>query len=123
MANYPPAFDGMLAAWNEADHKKMRGHLEAALSEDIHFVDPDNDISGIDAFEAMVLQVQASIPGAVYSRTSAVDSHHLLHRYHWAIHLAGKQLVQGFDVVEERAGKVGKVMGFFGALPIRNSVK
>ncbi len=110
----------MLAAWNEKDKEKIRAHLDAALTEDIHFVDPANDLHGIDAFEAMVHEVQASMPGAVYSRASDVDSHHDLYRYHWVIHHEGKLVIQGFDVAEAIDGKVSKVMGFFGDLPVRS---
>lgn len=114
---YPESLDHMLAAWNEADPALIRGHLERALASDAHFVDPSNDIRGIDEFEAMVHRVQGQIPGAVYSRASDVDSHHDLHRYHWAIHQDGKLLMPGFDVTEtDAAGMVSRVLGFFGVL-------
>jgi len=117
MSNYPDAFDRMLDAWNEKESSKVRSHLEASLTEDVYFCDPTIELTGIDAFETMVYEVQAKIPGAIYSRTSKVDSHHNLYRYHWAIHSGSEQIIQGFDVVEERDGKVSKVLGFFGDLP------
>ena len=114
---YPESLDHMLAAWNEADPAKVRGHLERALAPDAHFVDPAHDIVGIDAFEAMVHEVQGQIPGSVYSRASEVDSHHGLHRYHWAIHQDGSLLLPGFDVTEtDDEGRVSRVLGFFGPL-------
>lgn len=118
MENYPKAFDHMLNAWNETDATKIRSHLDAALNNDVRFVDPTIDITGIDAFEAMVHEVQARIPNAVYSRTSAVDSHHNVHRYHWAIHHNGQLAVQGFDTVEVKNDQVSLVIGFFGELLI-----
>ncbi|MEM7285979.1 MAG: nuclear transport factor 2 family protein [Actinomycetota bacterium] len=115
--SYPETLDHMLAAWNETDPAQVRGHLETALAPDVHFVDPPNDITGIDAFEAMVHRVHDQVPGAVYSRASDVDSHHGLHRYHWAIHLDGELLLAGFDVTEtNEAGQVSRVLGFFGPL-------
>lgn len=119
MPNYPDAFDHMLNAWNESDPSKVRLHLDTALSPNVHFIDPTIDITGIDAFEKMVHDVQARLPGAVYSRISDVDTHHTLYRYHWAIHVKEQLTVQGFDVVEERNGKVARVIGFFGDLPIK----
>lgn len=114
---YPESFDHMLAAWNEPDSAKMRGHLEKALSPDVRFVDPSIDLTGIDAFEANVHEVQKSLPGAVYSRASDVDSQHGFHRYHWAIHQDGKLVTPGFDVVEtDDQGRVKCVIGFFGTL-------
>ncbi len=117
MEPYPECLDAMLAAWNESDPTKIRAHLEKALEETVHFVDPANDVAGIDAFEAMVHDVQSKIPGAVYSRQGGVDSHHDLYRYHWAIHLNGELLTPGFDVTEVSTdGKVSRVIGFFGHL-------
>lgn len=121
MNTYPESFDHMLAAWNETEASKIRSHLDQALNEEVHFVDPTIDILGIDAFEKMVHEVQARIPGAKYSRASSVESHHDVHRYHWAIHVDGKLAVQGFDVVETRDAKVSKVIGFFGDFPVDES--
>lgn len=117
MSDHPESFDHMLAAWNESDSTKVRGHLERACAPDVHFVDPAHDVTGIDAFEAMVHQVHGENPGAVYSRASAVDSHHGLHRYHWAIHKDGQLVLPGFDVTEtDEQGRVTRVLGFFGPL-------
>jgi hypothetical protein len=118
MSDYPASFDHMLAAWNESDATLVRGHLERALTPGVRFVDPSIDVTGIDGFEANVHEVQARIPGAVYSRTSGVDSHHRFYRYTWAIHRDGALLVPGFDVAEvAEDGRVRCVMGFFGPLP------
>jgi len=100
MSGYPSSLDHMLASWNESDSTLVRGHLELALSPNVRFVDPSIDVRGIDAFEANVHEVQSQLPGAVYSRTSGVDSQHNFHRYHWGIHQNGELLVAGFDVTE-----------------------
>ncbi|MEZ5267517.1 MAG: hypothetical protein R2789_02735 [Microthrixaceae bacterium] len=60
---YPEAFDRMLAAWNEPDPAKVRGHLDAALATEIEFIDPSIETRGIDEFEANVHQVHADLPG------------------------------------------------------------
>ncbi len=118
MSDYPATFDHMLAAWNESEPSKVRGHLEQALAPDVQFVDPSIDVTGIDGFEANVHEVHARLPGAVYSRTSRVDAHHRLYRYSWAIHRDGELVLPGFDVVETAAsGRVARVLGFFGPLP------
>jgi hypothetical protein len=116
--SHPESLDHMLAAWNERDPAKVRGHLERALAPDAEFIDPSVETHGIDEFEANVLEVQAGIPGAVYSRTSGVDSHHRLHRYSWQISRDGEVLLSGADVTEVDAeGRVTRVLGFFGPLP------
>ena len=118
MTNHPQALDHMLAAWNEPDAIRVRSHLEKALSPNVRFVDPTIDVTGIDGFEKNVHEVKSSIPGAVYSRTSGVDSQHGFYRYHWAIHVDDKLLISGFDVTEvNEQGKVACVIGFFGDIP------
>ncbi len=109
----------MLAAWNESDPHKVRAHLDRALAEDVQFIDPSTTTNGIDEFEANVHEVQANLPHAAYSRSSGVDSHNNLHRYHWQITRDGEILLPGFDVTEVNdEGKVIRVLGFFGSLPL-----
>lgn len=118
MSEYPEAFDHMLASWNEKDSSKIREHLELALAPNIRFVDPSIDLTGIDAFEANVHDVQSKIPGAVYSRTSQVDAQHNFYRYHWAIHQNDELILPGFDVCEtDDSGLIVCVIGFFGVIP------
>jgi len=118
MSNYPKTLDHMLAAWNELDPAKVRGHLARALSPKVRFIDPTHDITGLDAFEKMVHEFRENLPDAVCSRSSGVDAHHRLVRYDWAIHRGGELMLPGFDVVEtDEAGLVTQVLGFFGPLP------
>ena len=44
MPQHPEALDHMLAAWNERDPERIRGHLNQALSEDVEFCDPQNGL-------------------------------------------------------------------------------
>jgi hypothetical protein len=114
----PPSLEHMLAAWNERDLDKIRSHLDAALSPDVHFVDPDNDIRGIDAFEEMVRALRTRLPEMVCARESAVDGHHDRYRYEWSVSVGGTVLMPGFDVTTlDEQGRVVQVDGFFGPLP------
>ncbi|MEM7411443.1 MAG: nuclear transport factor 2 family protein [Myxococcota bacterium] len=118
MPELPPAFDHMLAAWNERDLEKVRSHLERALSPEIHFVDPSIETRGIDAFEANVRDFRTRLPDAVCSRASGFDSHHGLFRYHWEIHRGSELVLPGFDVAEvDSDARVLRVWGFFGPVP------
>ena len=109
--------DRMFAAWNEPDPTRIRELIEPALSPDIHFVDPSIDLTGVDAFEANMHHVHAQIPGASYTRASAIDAHHGYLRYHWAIHRDGTLLLAGFDVTRvDDDGRIAEVIGFFGPL-------
>lgn len=107
----------MLAAWNELDAARVRGHLELALAADAVFVDPSIVTRGIAEFEANVHDFRKRYPAARCRRTSAFDTHHGLYRYLWDIRLGEQTLLEGMDVVEvDGEGKVRKVQGFFGPL-------
>ncbi|MEO1187720.1 MAG: hypothetical protein AAFW60_01505 [Pseudomonadota bacterium] len=104
----------MMAIWNTTDAAEKRRLTESALEHNVHFVDPNHNIMGREAFLKMVDQVQSEIPGAVYSRASEIDVQNNHCRYHWAIHLNGELIMPGFDVTEVNdAGKIVKVIGFF----------
>lgn len=119
MSDYPTTLDHMLAAWNELEPAKVRGHLEQALAPDVRFVDPTHDLTGIDPFEEMVHAFRKNLPDAVCSRSSPIDTHHRLYRYHWAIHRGGELVLPGFDVAEtDESDRVTQVLGFFGPLSV-----
>lgn len=109
--------DSMLAIWNSTDPTEQEHFANEAMEHNVHFADPNHNIVGRGAFLAMVAQVQGRIPGAVYSRTSRIDMQNNFCRYHWAIDLNGQRIMEGFDMTEiNDAGRVVKVIGFFGAL-------
>ena len=116
--DYPESLDHMLAAWNERDPERVRGHIEKALAPDVEFIDPGIVARGLDEFEANVHEVHQRIPGADYLRVSGVDGHHDCYRYHWEIRRDGELLLPGFDVTEvDDQGRVTRVLGFFGPMP------
>lgn len=116
----PAALNRMLDVWNERDPAKIRERVDAVFSPDVVFIDPTNSIVGRDAFEAMVQEFRERLPEAICSRSSGVDAHRGLHRYHWEIYQAGQRLIEGFDVAElNEDGRVSRVEGFFGPIPER----
>jgi len=117
MSVYPESLDKMLAIWNAQDADGIRRLTFEALETNVHFVDPNYNIMGREAFINMVHAVHKQIPGAIYSHVGNIDSHNNHHRYHWDIHMGEKLVMSGFDVTETNdAGKVVKVIGFFGEL-------
>lgn len=107
----------MMAIWNTTDSAEKRRLTELAMEHNVHFVDPNHNIIGRDAFLRMVDQVQSEIPGAVYTHASDLDIQNNHCRYHWAIHQNDKLIMPGFDMTEVNdAGKIVKVVGFFGEL-------
>ncbi len=117
MTDYMDSLTKMMQIWNTTDAAEKRALTEAALEHNVHFVDPNHNIMGREAFLKMVDQVQGEIPGADYARASEVDIQNNHCRYHWSIHLKGELIMAGFDVTElNDAGKIVKVIGFFGEL-------
>jgi len=117
METYLQNLDKMLAAWNATEDAEIHELTDEAMEHNVHFVDPNHNIIGKAAFVAMVHAVHQTIPGAVYSRVSRVDVQNNHCRYHWAIHKDGQLIMPGFDVTEVNdAGKIVKVIGFFGPL-------
>lgn len=114
MAVYMDNLEKMLAVWNSNDPLEQSALVEAAMEHNIHFADPNHNIVGREAFLEMVALVQSQIPGAIYTRASAVDMQNNFCRYHWAIRLDGNLIMPGFDMVEVNdAGRIVKVIGFF----------
>lgn len=117
MPHYEENLAKMMQIWNTPDPDMVRALTIEALEHNVHFVDPNHNIIGHEAFIAMVAQVQNRIPGAVYARASAIDVQNNFCRYHWKIDLGAKRLMDGFDVTEVNdCGRIVKVIGFFGRL-------
>lgn len=117
MTTHPASLEKMMAVWNTTDEAEKRALTEAALEHNVHFVDPNHNIIGREAFLAMVADTQAKFPGASYGHASKIDIQNNFCRYHWSVHLDGKLVLPGFDVTEVNdGGKIVKVIGFFGEL-------
>ena len=117
MSAYLEKLNQMLSVWNTHDEAEKTALVAAAMEHNVHFVDPNHNIIGRKAFLEMVKKVQSQIPGAVYARASDVGVQNNFCRYHWTIHFKEKLLTSGFDVTEVNdAGKIVKVIGFFGEL-------
>ena len=118
MSDHPESFDHMVAAWNERDPEKIRGHLDRALAPDVVFCDPVNFTHGIDEFEAMVREFRATTPNASAGHSSSMDHHHDLYRYAWEVYDGDTLAVAGMDVTRVNGdGMVERVDGFFGPIP------
>jgi hypothetical protein len=107
----------MLAIWNTPNADTRREMAEASMEHNVHFVDPRHNIIGRGAFLKMVAETRAAFPAAVYRHNSPIEMQNNFCRHHWAIDIDGKRAMDGFDVTEVNdAGKVVKVIGFFGRL-------
>lgn len=118
MTSHPECFDHMLAAWNEQDTTRIRGHLEKAFAPNILFADPNYLVEGWDAFEDMVKTFRRKYPDATCEHTSGMDTHNNRYRYNWLVKVGGTPALPGMDVVEVNSdGKIVRIDGFFGPVP------
>lgn len=117
MSDHPKALDSMMAIWNSDDADEIKRLTHEIMETNVHFVDPNYNITGRDAFIKMVHETQAKIPGAAYGHVGNVQGQNNFYRYHWAIHMGEKLLMPGFDVTElNDTGRIVKIIGFFGEL-------
>ncbi|MEO0419585.1 MAG: nuclear transport factor 2 family protein [Pseudomonadota bacterium] len=121
MSEYMQNLEKMMQVWNTPDPETRARLVDEAMEHNVHFADPNHNIVGRKAFLAMVDQVLEQFPGASYDRNSEVQMQNNFCRYHWKIDWKGKRIMNGFDMTEvSDAGKIVKVIGFFGPLDAEN---
>lgn len=113
--------DGYTSAWNESDVDARRALLEKAWADDGRYADPSADVIGRDALVEHIsgFQSNPSMKGYSLARTSAVDSHHDVLRFGWALKNAeGAVVMEGVDFgVLDEDGRLASITGFFGPMP------
>jgi hypothetical protein len=109
------AVDTYFAMWNEPDRAKRLKLIAAAWTDEGHYVDPLNDVTGADGLADMVDSVRAQFPGATLERTGEIDAHHNVIRFPWrAVGADGNAIVNGVDVaVLAPDGRLSALAGFF----------
>lgn len=107
-----------IAVWNETEPAARRRLAGEVFAADARYTDPLADVTGPDAFDAVVGAVQEQFPGLVLT-LGAVDAHHHLARFTWELGpVGGESLVAGFDVVAVGDdGLVHSVQGFLDKVP------
>lgn len=117
MSKEPASLTQMMAAWNETNPARIETCLSSAVTPDVVFVDPKNDVRGRAAFLGMILEFRTRYPKARCVRTSEIDAHHDRARYHWRVIIDENAYLDGMDAVEfDPSGLVRRVDGFFGVL-------
>jgi hypothetical protein len=118
MSDLATTIDTHLAGYCEPDPSVRADLLAKAWSTDGELIDPPFDGKGRDNIAAMVDVVLTHYAGHTFRRTTAVDAHHDLARYGWALVAPdGAVAVTGTDFAQVGAdGKLTRVVGFFGDL-------
>lgn len=115
----PDSFSHYLAAWNEPDPERIRGHLDRAVAPTVVFADPANHTVGPGELETLIRDARRDLAGAEYRLVSGVDGgHDRRFRYRWQVWIDGEPAVEGMDCTTVDAeGRIVRLDGFFGDFP------
>lgn len=115
MATGPETIRCYLAAWNEMDPDLIRGHLDATVTDNVEWVDPGNQLAGIEALDALIRRQRAERPSQQVRLASGIDGHHGRFRYRWELLIGGQPVMQGMDhVTADDSSRLLRIDGFFG---------
>jgi hypothetical protein len=115
----PTTVDTHLDAYAEPDPARRDRLIATVWAEDGQLIDPPLDAAGREGISGMAATVQSLYPGHTFRRTSAVDAHHGLARFEWALVAPdGTEAATRLDVVEiGDDGLLRRVVGFMGPIP------
>ena len=110
--------DMHLEAYALDDAARRDALVASAWNADGELLDPPLEGHGRAEISALADIVLTHYAGHKFVRTTAVDAHHGFARYGWDLSASdGTVAVSGIDVVQfDEAGKLLRVVGFFGPL-------
>jgi SnoaL-like domain len=113
--------DRYVDTWNVADAELRLELCRRVWTDDGRYVDPIFDARGPAAIADSLGAFQAQFPGHRVTRTTAIDTHHDLARFAWAVTAPdGTEVFAGVDVVAvAENGRFRSMTGFLGDLPAR----
>lgn len=119
MSDLTATIDAHLAGYCEPDPETRRSLLGDAWATEGRLVDPPLEATGPDGIATLVDALLELYPGHHFTRTSAVDAHHDVARYEWALIAPdGSTALTGLDVATVGDdGRLTGVAGFFGPIP------
>jgi hypothetical protein len=119
MADLDTTIDTWLRTFTEADAATRDAAIARIWAADGTLTDPPVAASGPAELGAVCDALIAQFPGHSFHRTTAVDAHHHVFRYGWAlVSPAGDVALVGTDVgVVSEDGRLQRIAGFFGELP------
>jgi hypothetical protein len=112
--------DAYLAAYGEPDPDVRAIRIETAFAEDCRLIDPPAVGDGRAGVHGLADALQGQFPGHTFRRASAIDVHHAHVRYGWElVGPDGAVVLTGMDVASLAPdGRLERVVGFFGDLPM-----
>jgi hypothetical protein len=119
MTEFERLVDQYCEGWSCPAAEAREALIRGSLTDDATYTDPRADHLNVPELLDHIAKIQESRPGAKIVRTSVVDSHHGLARFHWHVALPdGTTLPEGIDVIELSADgtRIRSIIGFFGPL-------
>ena len=118
MSDVQTTIDRYLEAYGEADAVRRATLVAEVFTGDAAVFDPPIDGRGHAGISEMFAAVQSHYPDHAFRRTTAIDLHHDVARYAWALVAPdGQTALEGLDVVDiDSDGRIVRVIGFLGAL-------
>ena len=119
MTDLEDLVDRYCQGWSAPSPEARERLLRLTLSEDATYCDPQTAPIGIDGLMRHIAQVHQTWPGAQVLRTSRVDGHHHVARFHWHVALPdGSALPEGIDFIElsPDGTRIRRITGFFDPL-------
>ena len=103
-----------IAMWNEADPRRRRDLVAAALADDATYVDPLMSGEGIDGINAMIGAAREQFPGHRFTLASPPDAHHDRVRFGWTLAADGADpIALGLDFATlADDGRLRAITGF-----------
>ena len=111
--------DGHLAAYCEPDSERRQSAIGRLWNLEGRLVDPPFESRGQQGIHEQAGMLLGQFPGHRFERTTAIDAHHDVLRYGWRLaDPAGATVLEGVDILDlDVDGRIGRVVGFFGAQP------
>ena len=111
--------DGHLAAYCDPDAERRQAAIGRLWNLEGLLIDPPFEARGQQGISDQAATLLAHYPGHRFERTTGIDTHHQFSRYGWRlVSPAGAPVVEGVDILElDVDGRIGRVVGFFGAEP------
>lgn len=114
--NLRPVIDGYFACWNTTDAEARRAAVEATWAPEARSVDPVADVTGHVELMRMFAGFHELYAGHSFRQRGGIDEHHGIVRWGWEmIGPDGTVALDGIDVAMVTDGRIGYLVGFFGA--------
>ena len=110
--------DRYCAAWSAENAQRRRELLLSIWREGATYTDPTVHAAIADELLTHITNIHTKYPGVRIVRTSDVDAHHDIARFHWRFLTSnGIRFPDGLDIafLNDQQTQITKVVGFFGS--------